>query len=280
MFSNPKPVSLIEFFIGFGLEQNDIIMDFFSGSATTADAVFRAGLDGNNYKFILVQIPESIDKMLNSSSANAKRVAKNAIEVLDELGKEHTITELAKERIVRAGKEIKSLASRNTLLECGLDLLKNQNNLEVTADIDEKLSIYNELDIGFRVLKLDESNMKDIYYNPADFQKSLLDTTIDNIKEDRTPEDLLFQVMLDLGVLLSEKIEENEIAGKKVFNVANGYLVACFDSDVNEAVITAVAKQKPIYFVMRDSSMATDTTATNFDQIFETYSPDTVRKVI
>ena len=280
VFSNPKPVSLIEFFIGFGLEQNDIIMDFFSGSATTADAVFRAGLDGNNYKFILVQIPESIDKMLNSSSANAKRVAKNAIEVLDELGKEHTITELAKERIVRAGKEIKSLASRNTLLECGLDLLQNQNNLEVTADIDEKLSIYNELDIGFRVLKLDESNMKDIYYNPADFQKSLLDTTIDNIKEDRTPEDLLFQVMLDLGVLLSEKIEENEIAGKKVFNVANGYLVACFDSDVNEAVITAVAKQKPIYFVMRDSSMATDTTATNFDQIFETYSPDTVRKVI
>ena len=218
--------------------------------------------------------------MLNSSSANAKRVAKNAIEVLDELGKEHTITELAKERIVRAGKEIKSLASRNTLLECGLDLLQNQNNLEVTADIDEKLSIYNELDIGFRVLKLDESNMKDIYYNPADFQKSLLDTTIDNIKEDRTPEDLLFQVMLDLGVLLSSKIEETEIAGKKVFNVADGFLIACFDNDVNEEVITAVAKQQPIYFVMRDSSLSTDTTATNFDQIFETYSPDTVRKVI
>ena len=136
------------------------------------------------------------------------------------------------------------------------------------------------LDIGFRVLKLDSSNMKDVYYNPADFSKKLLDTTIDNIKEDRTPEDLLFQVMLDLGVLLSSKIEETEIAGKKVFNVADGFLIACFDNDVNEEVITAVAKQQPIYFVMRDSSLSTDTTATNFDQIFETYSPETVRKVI
>ena len=137
-----------------------------------------------------------------------------------------------------------------------------------------------DVDIGFRVLKLDESNMKDVYYNPTDFNRSLLDTTIDNIKEDRTPEDLLFQVMLDLGVFLSSKIEETDIAGKKVFNVANGYLMACFDSDVNDETITAVAKQKPLYFVMRDSSLSTDTTATNFDQIFETYSPDTVRKVI
>ena len=159
------------------------------------------------------------------------------------------ICEIGKERIRRAGAKIKS---------------------ETGADID----------YGFRVLKLDSSNMKDVYYNPADFSKNLLDTTIDNIKEDRTPEDLLFQVMLDLGVLLSSKIEETEIAGKKVFNVADGFLIACFDNDVNEEVITAVAKQQPIYFVMRDSSLSTDTTATNFDQIFETYSPDTVRKVI
>ena len=137
-----------------------------------------------------------------------------------------------------------------------------------------------DIDYGFRVLKLDSSNMKDVYYNPADFQKPLLDTTIDNIKEDRTPEDLLFQVMLDLGVLLSSKIKESEIVGKKVFNVADGFLIACFDDDVNEEVITAVAKQQPIYFVMRDSSLSTDTTATNFDQIFETYSPETIRKVI
>ena len=159
------------------------------------------------------------------------------------------ICEIGKERIRRAGAKIKS---------------------ETGADID----------YGFRVLKLDSSNMKDVYYNPADFSKNLLDTTIDNIKEDRTPEDLLFQVMLDLGVLLSSKIEETEIAGKKVFNVADGFLIACFDNDVNEEVITAVAKQQPLYFVMRDSSLSTDTTATNFDQIFETYSPDTVRKVI
>ena len=131
------------------------------------------------------------------------------------------ICEIGKERIRRAGAKIKS---------------------ETGADID----------YGFRVLKLDSSNMKDVYYNPADFSKNLLDTTIDNIKEDRTPEDLLFQVMLDLGVLLSSKIEETEIAGKKVFNVADGFLIACFDNDVNEEVITAVAKQQPIYFVMRD----------------------------
>lgn len=130
------------------------------------------------------------------------------------------------------------------------------------------------------MLKLDSSNMKDVYYTPADFQQSLLDTTIDNIKEDRTPEDLLFQVMLDLGVLLSSKIEETTICGRRVFNVEDNFLIACFDENVTEEVITAIAKQKPYYFVMRDNSMSTDSVATNFDQIFETYSPDTDRKVI
>ena len=183
------------------------------------------------------------------------------------------ICEIGKERIRRAGKtEYLSVVGT-------MGSSRRWNEKRKTELGDDYFSPSN-VDIGFRVLKLDSSNMKDVYYNPADFQKSLLDTTVDNIKEDRTPEDLLFQVMLDLGVLLSEKIEESEIAGKKVFNVANGYLIACFDSDVNEETITAVAKQKPIYFVMRDSSMATDTTATNFDQIFETYSPGTVRKVI
>lgn len=161
----------------------------------------------------------------------------------------------------------------NNICEIGIDRIRR-------AGAKIKSETGAEIDYGFRVLKLDSSNMKDVYYNPADFSKNLLDTTIDNIKEDRTPEDLLFQVMLDLGVLLSSKIEETEIAGKKVFNVADGFLIACFDNDVNEEVITAVAKQQPIYFVMRDSSLSTDTTATNFDQIFETYSPDTVRKVI
>jgi len=136
------------------------------------------------------------------------------------------------------------------------------------------------LDVGFRVLKCDTSNMKDVYYNPAEYEVNMFSRLEDNIKEDRTPEDLLFQVMLDLGVLLSSKIEETTIAGKKVFNVEDNYLIACFDSDVSEETIKAIAKQKPYYFVMRDSSMASDSVATNFDQIFATYSPDTVRKVL
>ena len=141
-------------------------------------------------------------------------------------------------------------------------------------------AIKNILDIGFRVLKCDSGNMKEVYYNPADYEQSLFSTLEDNIKEDRTPEDLLFQVMLDLGILFSSKIEETVIDGKKVFNVADGFLIACFDENVTDETITAIAKQKPYYFVMRDSSMASDSVATNFEQIFATYSPDTVRKVL
>ena len=162
------------------------------------------------------------------------------------------ICEIGKERIRRAGKKIKEESPLTT----------------------------KDLDTGFRVLKLDSSNMKDVYYTPADYEMSMFDTLADNIKEDRTPEDLLFQVMLDLGVLLSSKIEESTVAGKKVFNVADGFLMACFDENVSDETITAVAKQKPYYFVMRDSSLASDSVATNFDQIFATYSPDTVRKVL
>ena len=162
------------------------------------------------------------------------------------------ICEIGKERIRRAGTKIKEESPLTT-----------QN-----------------LDTGFRVLKLYSSNMKDVYYTPVDYEISMFDTLADNIKEDRTPEDLLFQVMLDLGVLLSSKIEETSIAGKKVFDVADGFLMACFDENVSDETITAVAKQKPYYFVMRDSSLASDSVATNFDQIFATYSPDTVRKVL
>ena len=163
-----------------------------------------------------------------------------------------TICEIGKERIRRAGAKIKEEAG-----------LAAQN-----------------LDTGFRVLKCDTSNMKDVYYNPAEYEVNMFSRLEDNIKEDRTPEDLLFQVMLDLGVLLSSKIEETTIADKKVFNVEDNYLIACFDSDVSEETIKAIAKQKPYYFVMRDSSMASDSVATNFDQIFATYSPETVRKVL
>lgn len=137
-----------------------------------------------------------------------------------------------------------------------------------------------KVDCGFRCLKIDSSNMKDIYYNPAETQQSLFDVYADNIKEDRSPEDLLFQVMLDLGVLLSSKIEETTIAGKQVFNVADGFLIACFDKDVTEETVEAVAEKKPYYAVFRDSSMANDSVATNFDQIFASISPDTIRKVL
>lgn len=250
VFSNPKPVTLVNFLISFILEDDDIILDFFSGSGTTAEAIMRANIAGNKYRYILIQLQENIDAMLNSSSANARRIAENAVSVLDDLQKPHTITELAKERIRRAAKKI----------------------AEEHPDA--------KFDGGFRVLKCDSSNMKDVYYNPDQYEPSLFSKLQDNIKEDRTPEDLLFQVMLDLGVLLSGKIEETTIAGKKVFNVEDNYLIACFDEDITEETITAIAKQKPYYFVMRDSSMANDSVATNFEQIFAAYSPDTVRKIL
>lgn len=250
VFSNPKPVELIKFLCEFGLGKDDIILDFFSGSGTTAEAVMHEAVEESGAKYILVQLPEDIELMLSSSSANAKRVAENAIAVLSEINRPFFITELAKERIRRAAKKI------------------SEDNPEV------------KFDSGFRVLKLDSSNMKDIYYTPSETQQSLFDTYADNIKEDRTPEDLLFQVMLDLGVLLSSKIEETTIAGKQVFNVADGFLIACFDNDVTEETVKAVAEKKPYYAVFRDSSMANDSVATNFDQIFASISPETVRKVL
>ena len=263
VFDGPKPVRLISLLINIAnLHEDDIILDFFPGSATTAHAVikqnFQDVFDGKKgkRKFIMVQLPEKTDEKSEAYKAGYKNIC-----------------EIGKERIRRAGE----LEKKNIYATAGSSLKWND---ERRAELGDDYVCPEDVDIGFRVLKLDSSNMKDVYYNPADFSKNLLDTTIDNIKEDRTPEALLFQVMLDLGVLLSSKIEETEIAGKKVFNVADGFLIACFDNDVNEEVITAVAKQQPIYFVMRDSSLSTDTTATNFDQIFETYSPDTVRKVI
>ena len=238
VFDYPKPVEMLMKTIEMGTDSDEgaYVLDFFSGSATTAHAVMQLNAkDGGNRKFIMVQLPERTDEKSEAYKAGYK-----------------TICEIGKERIRRAGKKIKE---------------------------DSPLTTQN-LDIGFRVLKCDTSNMKEVYYNPAEYEASLFSSLEDNIKEDRTPEDLLFQVMLDLGVLLSGKIEETTIAGKKVFNVEDNYLIACFDSDVTEETITAIAKQKPYYFVMRDSSMANDSVATNFDQIFATYSPDTVRKVL
>ncbi len=235
-FDTPKPLELIDRMlrmITFS-DEDCFVLDFFSGSATTAHAVmnYNAETTGKR-KFIMVQLPEETDEKSEANKAGYKNIC-----------------EIGKERIRRAAKKIA------------------EENSEA------------KFDSGFRVLKCDTSNMKDVYYNPSQMEQQTLFASTDNIKEDRTPEDLLFQVMLDLGVLLSSKIEEKVIAGKKVFNVAEGFLMACFDSDITEETVKAVAQEKPYYAVFRDSSMANDSVATNFEQIFATYSPETVRKVL
>ena len=237
-FDYAKPVRLLIYLIKLCTKKKDCtILDFFSGSATTAHAVMKLNAeDGGHRKFIMVQLPEKTDEKSEAYKAGYKNIC-----------------EIGKERIRRAGRKIKE--------DAGL-----------TAPAD--------LDIGFRCLRLDESNMKPVYYTPDEVGQQDLFSLVDNVKEDRTPEDLLFQVMLDLGVLLSSPIEVKEIAGKKVFNVAEGFLLACFDHDVTEETVKAIAQMKPYYAVFRDSSMANDSVATNFDQIFETYSPETVRKVL
>ena len=236
-FDTPKPTKLIKQIAYISCAENDIILDFFSGSATTAHAVMKLNAeDGGHRKFIMVQLPEKTDEKSEAYKAGYKNIC-----------------EIGKERIRRAGRKIKE---------------------------DAGLTAPTDLDIGFRCLRLDSSNMENVYYTPEKTQQQDLFSLVDNVKSDRTPEDLLFQVMLDLGVLLSSSIEVKEIAGKKVFNVADGFLLACFDHDVTEETVKAIAQMKPYYAVFRDSSMANDSVATNFDQIFETYSPETVRKVL
>ena len=218
------------------LKDSDIVLDFFSGSATTAHAVMQLNAeDGGNRKFIMVQIPEKTDEKSEAFKAGYKNIC-----------------EIGEERIRRAGKKIK-------------EDNKDKEGIE-------------KLDTGFRVLKLDSSNMNDVYYTPEEFDLNTLFS--ENVKSDRTAEDLLFQVMLDLGIELSAKIEKQLIAGKEVFLVDQNYLIACFDEDVNETTITEIAKMKPVYFVMRDASAANDNVIDNFEQLFEAYSKDTVRKIL
>ena len=234
VFENVKPVDVVTYFVKMIVKANDTILDFFSGSATTAHAVMQLNAeDGGNRKFIMVQLPEKTDEKSEAYKAGYKNIC-----------------EIGKERIRRAGKKIKEEAG-----------LQGQ-----------------DLDIGFRVLKLDSSNMQDVYYTPQNFTAN--DLFADNVKPDRTAEDLLFQVMLDLGVELSATIEQRTIDGKTVFFVNDNYLVVCFDENIAESTITKIAKMKPYYFVMRDSSLASDNVADNFDQLFETYSKDTIRKII
>ena len=236
LFDFPKPVIYLKQFVQLFSDSNDIILDFFSGSATTAHAVMQLNAeDGGHRKFILVQLPEKTDEKSEAFKAGYPNIC-----------------EIGKERIRRAGKKIREEAGEAAALQ----------------------------DFGFRCLRLDSSNMEDVYYEPEKLGQQDLFTQVDNVKQGRTAEDLLFQVMLDMGIPLSSKISERDIAGKKVFDVGDGFLLACFDNAVTEAVVTEIAKRKPQYAVLRDSSMANDSVATNFEQIFASYSPETERKVL
>lgn len=235
-FDYPKPVSLIERCLQLYSDKDSLILDFFSGSATTAHAVMQLNAeDGGNRKFIMVQLQELTDEKSEAYKAGYKNIC-----------------EIGKERIRRAGAKIKA---------------------------DSPLTTQN-LDTGFRVLKLDSSNMKDVFYSPKETSQLELFKYVDNVKDDRTSEDLLFQVMLELGATLDSKIEESVVDGKTIYNVADGYLVACFDQEVSDEVVTAIAKMQPTYAVLRDTSLANDATATNFEQIFKTYAPNTTTKIL
>lgn len=237
-FDNPKNVNLLLRCLKMitKFDKDSLILDFFSGSATTAHAVMKLNSeDGGNRKFIMVQLPEKTEEKSEAFKAGYKNIC-----------------EIGKERIRRAGKKIKEESPLTT----------------------------QDLDTGFRVLKLDSTNMQDIYYSPKDISQADLFSQVDNVKPDRTGEDLLFQVMLELGATLDSKIETTTVAGKTIYNVAEGYLVACFDPDVTDDVVKSIAQMQPAYAVLRDTSMKDDSTATNFEQIFKTYSPDTVTKIL
>jgi len=244
VFANgKKPVRLISQIIKMCTSSDDIVLDFFSGSATTAHAVMKQNAaDGQMRRFIMIQLPEAIE----DSSSEFK-----------------TICELGEERIRRSGKEV---------------LNEQVGNRDDSGLFNQSAKPTHSVDVGFRVLKLDTSNMLDVFYKPEESSEATLFE--DNVKPDRTGEDLLFQVMLECNLPLSAKIQTEKIAGKEVFSVNNGYLIACFDEDVNEAVITSVAKRKPYYFIMRDKSLSSDNVADNFEQIFQAYSKETIRRIL
>ena len=264
VFDYSKPVDLIKRCSQLYSDKSCFILDFFSGSATTAHAVMQLNAeDGGNRKFIMVQLPEETDEKSEAYKAGYKNIC-----------------EIGKERIRRAGQQIlNTKKSAKDVSPEQIRLLKKEEQSDLfTANAVHEETDNFKLDIGFRVLKCDSSNMEDVYYSPDHLDKQ--DLFKNNVKQDRSAEDLLFQVMLDLGILLSSKIETKQIDGKTVYYVEGNYLVVCFDEDVTEETITKIAKETPYYFVMKDSSMANDSVATNFEQIFTTFSPETIRKVL
>lgn len=253
-FSYPKPYELIQKLASFMDLKDATVLDFFSGSATTAESIMRLNIEKpeSNTKFIMVQLPENLDDALTTANNFTKPIIQNAIKYLDTKKLPHNLCEIGKERIRLAGKKLKE-------------------------EFGEKAK---NIDIGFRSLKLDSTNMKDVYYSPTDYEPGLFDDLEYNIKEDRSNEDLLFQVMLELGVPLDCKIDISEINGKQIFKVNENFLIACFDKEIDDKTITEIAKMKPYYYIMKDNSIANDSVAMNFEQIFNTYSPDTKRKVL
>lgn len=291
LFDFPKNVDLLKLLLEAGTNSDSLVLDFFSGSATTAHAVMQLNAeDGGNRKFIMVQLPEKTDPQSEAYKAGYPNIC-----------------EIGKERIRRAGKKIKEeLAQKaatvyNKLYDmCGgaidstnpsaikywCEKASDDQKRELVALVREYQELNNRIkifDTGFRVLKLDSSNMADVYYTPAQtpIEQTLgFEAFEDNIKPDRTAEDLLFQVMPECNLPLSSRIEEREIHGKKVYAVDDNYLVACFDRDIDEQVITEIARMQPYYFVMRDASAATDNVLDNFDQIFNAYSKETIRRIL
>lgn len=255
VFNNPKSVEIIKNCIENLNDKSAIVIDFFSGSGTTAEATMKLNAeDGGKRKYILVQLPEDLDENLKNASGKSAQTIKNGIEVLDSLEKPHFITEIGKERIRRAAKKIKE-------------------------DFKDREGIEN-LDTGFRVLKLDTSNMRDVYYNPADIELNVLENQIDNVKDDRNEYDLLFQVMLDFGIELSSAIKEFQVGLGKYFSVADGFLCASFDDDIDTDIVKAMAKSKASYAIFKDSSFKKDSDRINLEQIFNELSPNTEIKVI
>lgn len=240
IFDNPKPTRLIKSLIQLATDDNSIIVDFFSGSSTTADAIYQINHEvGSSRTFILIQLPEATPKESIAFKNGYK-----------------TITDIGEERIRRVSKAIVNQ--------------RKQKNFESSSNID----------LGFRVFKVDSSNLNNIYYNPQSVRKDILDYAADNIKSDRTSDDLLIQVMLELGVDLSSTIVREFIDGKEIISVDDGYLIACFDNDVNEDLVTKIADREPYYAIFRDSSMSSDSVAINFTEIFKTRSPNTKTKVL
>lgn len=263
VFTYPKPVSLMTHLINYVSNENDIVLDFFSGSGTTAEGVLRWVCNENKkLKYIMVQLPENLDENLKTADANSKKIIQNGIDLLNDLQKPHYITELAKERIRRAANKIKEEKRSKAEKE------------ELFANVEDTQ------DYGFRVYRLDSSNMKDVYYRPQDYKQESMDMFADNIKPDRTADDLLAQVMLDWGLPLSYKIDQIDINGKQVFRVAQDSLLACFDTGIDEAFAKEIAKEKPLRVVFRDSGFAGDTAKINVQQLLKQLTPETEMKVI